>query len=326
MKLLTGGKDISELVESISWSGDTKQVARKINFTIAKNSKDVSFPKVVINEGDEIIMRNDSNENIFGGIIFDIDKTASSNVVTYLAFDLMFYVNNSDVSKVYEGLPENITKEIAAELGIECGEIAATGVSVYMPCLGKKAYEGIMMAYTAASRKNGKKYIPLIQKVNKLCVVEKGTQCGVVLSGDYNLTDANYKSSLQSLVNKVIITDKNGNAVNTVEDRDSQSKYGTVQKVYKQEDGKDATAEAKNLLKTTEQSASVNGIPNDFRAVSGYSLVIQEPDTGLYGAFYIESDTHTFTNGKAEMQLTLAFENMMDEIEIEKTDKEGKDE
>ena len=320
MKLFSGGKDISELVESISWSGDAKQVARKINFTIAKSSKDDALPKVVIHEGDEVTMRNDLNENIFTGIIFDIDKTATSNTVAYLAFDLMFYVHHSDVSNVYEGLPENITKEIAAELGIECGEIAVTGISVYMPCLGKTAYEGIMTAYTAASRTNGKRYIPLMQKANKLCVVEKGTQCGVVLGRNDGLTDANYKSSLQSLVNKVIITDKNGNAVNIIEDRDSQNKYGTVQKVYKQEDGKDATSEAKNLLKTTEQSASIHGIPNDFRAVSGYSLIIQEADTGLYGTFYIESDTHTFTNGKAEMQLSLSFENMMDEFEIEKVE------
>lgn len=30
MKLLTVGKDISELIEQIKWSGDTKQVARNV--------------------------------------------------------------------------------------------------------------------------------------------------------------------------------------------------------------------------------------------------------------------------------------------------------
>lgn len=39
MKLLTGGKDISQLIEKITWSGDTSQVSRKINFTIAQNKK-----------------------------------------------------------------------------------------------------------------------------------------------------------------------------------------------------------------------------------------------------------------------------------------------
>ena len=102
-----------------------------------------------------------------------------------------------------------------------------------------------------------------------------------------------------------------------VEDTAAQQKYGVVQTVYKQEDGKDAQTEAKALLQTLEQTGSVTGCPGDSRAVSGYALIVQETTTGLFGKFYIESDTHTFTDGKHEMALTLAFSNMMDEKEIE---------
>ena len=73
MKLLTGGKDISQLIEKITWSGDTSQVSRKINFTIAQNKKDTLFPNVSIDIGDEIIMQDNEGNNIFGGIIFDTD-------------------------------------------------------------------------------------------------------------------------------------------------------------------------------------------------------------------------------------------------------------
>lgn len=323
MKLLTGGKDISELIETIKWAGDTKQVARTIQFTIAKNKKDKEFPVVVINEGDEIIMQNDSGKDIFGGIIFDIDKSASSKVETYLAYDLMFYINNSDINQLFDGTPETIVPGICTELGIECGTMAATGVQVSMPCFGKKAYEAIMMAYTAAARQNGSKYIPLMTNINKVSVIEKGTLCGAVMTGDYNLIDATYKSTLQNLVNRVLITDKNNNVVKIVEDAVSIQKYGLVQRVLKQNEGEDATAEAQKMLVTVEASATVSGIPNDFNAISGYSIIVQETDTGLYGQFYIESDTHTFSCGKAQMDLTLAFENLMDEKEIESTETEG---
>ena len=47
----------------------------------------------------------------------------------------------------------------------------------------------------------------------------------------------------------------------------SQQKYGVVQTVYKQEDGKDAQTEAKALLQTLEQTGSVTGCPGDSRAV-----------------------------------------------------------
>lgn len=317
MKLLTEGKDLSELIETVTWSGDTRQVARTLKFTIAKNKRDENFPIVVINEGDEIIMRDDAGKDIFGGIIFDIDKAASSKVETYLAYDLMFYINNSDVNQLFDGTPETIVPGICESLDIEAGPMAATGIHVSMPCFGKKAYDAIMMAYTAAARKNGSKYIPLMTDINKVSVVEKGELCGAVMTGDYNLIGATYKSTLQNLVNRVLITDKNNNIVKTVEDADSIRKYGLVQKVLKQNDGEDATDEAKKMLVTTEASASVSGVPNDFRAVSGYSVIIQETDTGLYGQFYIESDTHTFSCGKAQMDLVLAFENLMDEKEIE---------
>lgn len=318
MKLLTGGKDISELIEKITWSGDTSQVARKISFSIARNKRDSQFPKVAIDIGDEVIMQDDSGNNIFGGIIFEADKKGSSKFVSYLAYDLLFYLNQSDVNKVFQGTPESIVTEICTELEVPVGTLAPTnGVTVKAPCFGKKAYAAIMMAYTVAARKNGTKYIPLIQNINQLCVIEKGTLCGAVMTGDYNLIDSEYKSTLQNMVNRVLVTDSKGNLVKTVEDAEAIQKYGLIQKVLKQNDDENVTTEAQNTLVTIENSGSVSGVPNDFRAVSGYSIIVQDEDSGLYGQFYIESDTHTFSNGKAQMDLTLAFENLMDEQEIE---------
>ena len=318
-QLIVANKDVSQVVEKITWSGDTKQVARTLVFTVATKRSDRFLPKVTINEGDNVLFKSDG-KTLFGGPVFDVDKSGSGNVVTYTALDLMFYINNSDVNKVFDDTPEAITAWVCANLGVPFGTAAPTGIKVYMPCLGKKGYEAIMMGYTAASRQNGKKYIPLMKNVNQLCVIEKGALCGVVLDGGYNLIDANYKTSLQKLVDKVLITDKNGKVVGKVENAQAQKKYGVVQRVYKQEDGKDANTEAKALLKTLEQSGSVKAI-SDTRAVAGYAIAVQEAATGLYGKFYIESDSHTFEDGKEEMQLTLAFSNMMDEKELEKESK-----
>lgn len=316
-QLTVGDKDLSQLVEKATWSGDSKQVARKLVFTVAAKASDRFLPKVAINEGDSVLFK-DGDRTLFAGPVFDIEKSASGNIATYTAFDLMFYVNNSDINKVFDDTPEAITAWICSHLGVPFGAAAPTGIKVYLPCLGKKGYEAIMMAYTAASRKDGKKYIPLMKNATQVSVIEKGAFCGVVLDGGYNLTGATYKTSLQKLVDRVLITDKEGNQISVVEDTAAQKKYGVVQRVYKQEDGKDATTEAKALLQTIEQSGAVTAI-SDTRAVSGYALAVQEPTTGLYGKFYIESDTHTFVDGKEEMQLTLAFSNMMDEREIEKS-------
>lgn len=316
-ELTVGGRDLSQLVEKMTWSGDTKQVARTLVFTVATRASDRFLPKVTINEGDKVLFKEDGR-TLFGGPVFDIEKDAAGNVTTYTALDLMFYINNSEINKVFDDTPEAITAWICAHLGVPFGSAVSTGIKVYLPCLGKKAYEAIMAAYTSASHQNGKKYIPLIQNATQVSVIEKGELCGVVLEGGYNLTGATYKTSLQNLVNRVLITDKAGNQTGVAEDAAAQAKYGTVQRVYQQEDGKDANIEAKALLQTLEQSGAVTAV-SDTRAVSGYAIAVQEPITGLYGKFYIESDTHTFADGKEEMQLTLAFSNMMDEKEIENT-------
>ncbi len=323
MMLTVGNKDLSEIVEKITWSGDTRQVARKLSFSIASKATDHYLPKPKLSEGDSVLLKDDAGKVVFGGILFDIDKSGGSNTTTYLAFDLMFYINQSQLSRVFDDTPENITSAVCSELGVPFGGAAHTGIKVYMPCFGKTGYEVIMMGYTAASRQNSKKYMPLMKNVNQLWVIEKGAYSGAVLEGGYNLTDSNYKTSLQKLVNKVLITDKTGKIVDKIEDTASMKKYGVVQKIYQKEDGKDAKTEAKALMEGIEQAGSVSGI-SDVRAISGYSIAVQEPVSGLYGLFYIESDTHTFENGKATMQLTLAFQNMMDEKEIEKqSSKEG---
>ena len=202
--------------------------------------------------------------------------------------------------------------------------MAATGITITNPCVKKTGYQVIQSSYTAAARKNGKKYQLMMTEVNRVSVIEKGQDSGVILTGDSNLSDATYKTTLQNLVNKVLITNQKGTVVGIVEDTESQAAYGTIQKVLEQEEGKDAAAEAKNLLHGSDPSATVTGIPDDIRAMAGYALLVQEEETGLIGQFFIESDSHKYSNGESTMSLTLAFQNLLDEVEIDKPSEDKK--
>lgn len=322
MKILVKDKDLSELVETITWGGDSGQIARKLEFTIAQNVLDKNFPIVTINEGDQALLQDPSGACIFGGIIFDIDKTAGSNQIRYLAYDLLFYINGSEITKDYHGMPEDIARDVCKALGIPAGTMAETGITITNPCVKKTGYQIIQSSYTAAARQNGKVYQMVMDKINQVSVIEKGQDSGVILTGDANLSGASYKTTLKNLVNKVLITDKKGAVIGTVEDLESQAAYGTIQKILQKEDDKDVNAEAKNMLKGSEPTASVTGLPDDIRAISGYAVMVQEHETGLIGRFYIENDSHTYSNGESTMSLTLSFQNLMDEIEIEKPEED----
>ncbi len=51
MRLLVNNRDLSQLVGTVTWSGDSKQVARKLVFTVAARASDRFLPKVPISEG-----------------------------------------------------------------------------------------------------------------------------------------------------------------------------------------------------------------------------------------------------------------------------------
>lgn len=316
IKLLIENKDWSQLVEKITWSGDSKQAARKLQFSIASKDFDRFLPKASIAEGDMAVMQLDG-VNLFGGKILEVEKSSSGNTITYTALDFMYYLLQNQISLIVDCTAEECAAKVCDKLGITLDGASATGVKVYMPAIGKSGYDIIMAAYTKAAAKTGKIYCCRMENINGVQVIEKGELCGVILDGEYNLTEAKYKVSAQNMVNRVIVVDDSGNELQRLESTGEQAKFGTMQRIYKKSGDEDAGAAAKALLKGLEESGSVRATPADVRAQSGWAVVVKDKVSGLAGKFYIDSDSHTWEDGKSEMQLTLAFANVMDEKEAE---------
>ena len=91
--------------------------------------------------------------------------------------------------------------------------------------------------------------------------------------------------------------------------------------MLKLEDGKDIDAEAKKELKKIERKASISGF-GDSSCKCGYGVKVKDAYTNLVGLFYIDEDVHTWENGMYSVDLTLAFENMMHEVNSEETENE----
>ncbi|MFQ9792965.1 MAG: hypothetical protein ACLRX7_06820 [Acutalibacteraceae bacterium] len=53
----------------------------------------------------------------------------------------------------------------------------------------------------------------------------------------------------------------------------------------------------------------------DIRNITGNSVIVKEPSTGINGLFYIDGDTHTWKNGIYLNKLVLNLKNVMDEKE-----------
>lgn len=64
-----------------------------------------------------------------------------------------------------------------------------------------------------------------------------------------NLTTASHSASIEDMVNRVEITDKDGHVIGAVTNSNDVKAYGTIQGVYKVDNKQDTQASAKALLK-----------------------------------------------------------------------------
>ena len=307
--------DISQLLTSVTWSGDRTQAARKLEFEFVQDERDSNIPIVDIDSGYTIFGADDDGEIVFTGNVYKMERDRAKSSVKVTAYDQLFILNKSKSTRKYtDALPEDIAREICEEMGVAAGNIASTGEKVSFIANNKTGYQIIMSAYTEAHKKNEKLYQCLMNN-DVLDVIEKGTLIeGYSLDSASNMTESIYRESIEDIVNRVVITDDTGNITTHIDDKESIGKYPRIQAVFKEDKEKDTQTEARDLFKKPEREGSVTVLGN-YKLISGYSVVIK--DTLFTGQFWIKADTHTFKDGIHMTKLTLEFENIMSEEKAE---------
>jgi hypothetical protein len=325
-----GAADLTELVASAAWSGDYTQAARTLDVRLAANARDPYLPKVHIDNGEVLSMFTDGGAELFRGYVFRREARAQPGETALLAYDGLANLARSDITRNWAGRTmEEIVRDVCAEFGVEVGEISDSGGErLSIPWVGKSAYRAIMAALTKISDSTGLMYQPVMHK-GLLHVISRGASvCRRELSGGSDIAGATYSSSIEDMANRVLILDGKGAAAGSVENADDARNYGLLQKAYKQEEGKDARAQAEKLLKGIENTAEIAefaGGDDCLDMVSGNAIYVSEPVTGLVGKFFIDTDTHTFSGGRHMVSLGLAFRLAMDreEAEAEKAEKKA---
>lgn len=314
LRMLVNGTDVIRLAPQITWSGDYMQCARTLAFGLLSSPTDKVIPTVSCALGAPVQFL-DGNTLLFDGYAFGRDKATNSSVIDITCYDRGIYVKRNEGSyKFKNSTPEAATKRICADFGIPVGEIAATGFSLTRNFPQTSLYNMIQTAYTLASAKTKKKY-QVGFRGQKLCVWEKSlaTNAPQIAAG-VNLMDAAVSESIENTITQVAIYNKDDNLVKTVKNAALVKLYGVMQSAIKQADGEDTAAKAQKLLDDNgeEQKITVNNL-GDTRYITGTSVIVQEPYTGLKGLFYIDSDVHSWKNGVYTNKLVLNFKMMMDE-------------
>lgn len=311
-----GGKatDISELVSSVTWSGDIRQASRKLEIDLAIG-RDNQLPKYNIPLGSLLVFENNGKE-LFRGIVFN-NKKDTDNKYSITSYDHLIYLLKSTGTYIFRKMTAtNIIKKLCNDFGIPLGGITNTGVVLDKLILRNMSiYDMCIVALTETSKRNGKKYHMYMEK-GKLYLKEKAEQLiRWVISEGNNLQSASYSESIDDMRNKIVIMGDKDKVLATVEDKSLIRQYGLLQELQEENDinSHEANTIAKNLLKKlgkVSKKASISCLGID-DVVAGSAIEVKESLTGLVGTFYVDTDKHKFENGQHFMDLKL---NWTDEV------------
>lgn len=302
--------DITGLITSVTNNGEYRSCCRSLGFGIIHSDADKRTWLVEINVGDNIKVE-DGKDEIFHGVVFSKTKGTGGKEIDFTCHDYGVYLKKNKGSYIFKKMkPEDITRKVCSDFGIKVGSVATTGVPISRNFIGVDLYSIIMSSYTLA---NDEKY--LCEFVgNQLYVKKKGVVECKPLSRGGNLLTSSVTESLEGMVNRVRVYNKNDKLIQEIGNEEDYI-YGFMTEYLRVNDSKeDYRLKAKKMLQGVERKITVTNF-GDHEYRTGKKVVVTEPYTGLKGVFYIDADQHNWKNGIYTNKLTLNFQNIMDEKE-----------
>lgn len=326
----TTTENITGFVTSIGWSGSDVEAARTLELSLINSPHDKQMKVPTLKKGDRITFY-EGGIRLFYGKITSREKSGEKGEVSYTAKDFMDNLLKSKINTNFKGkTAEYIARACCRMVGIKYGSLVKTKTRIpRLPATETAAYNVILKAYKKASIRTGIQYFPRMNG-SKFEIIEKGQLVGrgynsqkkrieqnYILHQNHNITGARISDNVDSMVNKVAIFNAKGKRIGTVSNANWIKAYGTYQEAYKQESKKEkhSKKKAKALLKGAEQSIEIDAL-GDQRCVSGMGIYVYDSMSGLYGKFWIKSDSHSWSGGKHTMSLTLTLKNVTENPEV----------
>jgi hypothetical protein len=306
--------DITPLVESISWGGDIRQAARKMDISLI-HSRDDNQPKYIPPLATWLMLKNDERE-ILRTVPFStaVDTSGTLKVTSYT--HAIYMLKSRHTAKFKSMTADAIIRQLCKAFGINVGTIPSTGVTLDKLILRNQTiWDMCVIALTETTERNGKKYQIRFDQ-GKLNVIEKAQQTvrWLITQGS-NLMNASYSESIEDMRNRIVVVGDKDKVLARVEDVDLIRQYGLLQELKQQNDIKSGEARniAKNVLKELGRvfrEANIECLGLD-DVEAGTAVEVEEKLTGLTGTFYVDTDEHVWQNGHHTMRLKL---NWTDEV------------
>jgi hypothetical protein len=122
--------DITNLLINVTWSGDYKSCARKLEFSLISSPMDKNIPKVDIPIMSIISFYEDSDE-LFRGFVYEREKS-SDNSMSFLCYDYGAKLNDIKVSyNIKNQTASSIYNKFLSDYGLNKGDLVFFGSPVH---------------------------------------------------------------------------------------------------------------------------------------------------------------------------------------------------
>ncbi len=307
MILKVNNYDISAMAGNITLSSSLDTLGDQLGFEISYSTM-YYYPKFSVNTGDKIKLKDDSDREIFFGIV--VSKTRNENTQAFTCFDYAFYLNKSKTIKQFNGIrADTAIKSLLGEFDIPIGSVAD------MPAIIKKIYydkevsEVIKDIIEETTNTTGIKYV-MEMNFGKFCIL-KDTELilnlKIKLADNLPMVDINdtisnpsKTASIEEMKNSIKVYAGSEEKVKVIAEEKRPNIitwYGLLQETKSLEDKDIAQARniAQNMLKELAR-VKVNGsieVLGHFDLRAGRILDINEPMTNLIGKYKIKSANHS---------------------------------
>lgn len=312
LSIKINGQIYTKIFKKVEWSGEIKGSSRILKVEYLKN-------KLKFELGNEVELFLD-DEKLFLGKIFTRDINTDELIGTFIAYDNSIYLNKNFFIKNYnEQLPSVIVKEICGELGFEVGRLPVDKVKCTFPAINRNGYEIILSAYTIQHNKD-KKIYSIFCNNGKIEILDEDIVLDVVLNSKTDIRNSKYSESIKDMVNQIVVHKTENEKVQIIDkasNENDKNKYGLFQNIIQYHDDMNNIFDARKMLKGKQETASIT-VNGNIKLKSGYTVGINEPNSGLIGTFLIQYDKHIWTgDSDYETTLELSFEKAMDKIEFD---------
>ena len=303
--------DMTNLVQSVRWSGRKGSSARTITVTMidddgyrhARSGIDVA-------DGNQCVFMVDGKER-FRGILMNQNQ-GDKKQLKFKAYDNGIYLANNKDTFVYKNkTADQVFSDVCSRFGIPTGEVAKCSYKI--PELTKSKTTGqdaVLDALGLDYKATGTRHFISSDK-GKLSLLQRKDQViSFVVDGDANLYGYSYTKSIESIKTRVKMISKEGTTLAEKSNSALEQKIGIFQEIQQPDESltkaqvKDLVGSVLDTLDDPEETLTLN-ILGDPDVISGKAILVKIPHLGISRAYYVDSDDHTFEDNMHTMSLTL---------------------